>query len=334
MHALGSLPDVVASTPFILNQVMLSTASGVSGVVMHGIDTAFAPQVTDIQKFLREGELAQLDGEVETAEGAKIPGIIIGRELARSLAVSPGAALTVVSPSGLLSPTGMMPRWKKFQVVGLFESGMYEYDTSMAYISIASAQSFFKMGDTVTGLEVKVKDIYATDGVARQISDLAGPGYQVRDWKDMHRNLYSALRLEKLAMFVILALIILVAAFSIVATLVMMVNDKNREIAILKSMGATTGAIKRIFMLQGLIIGIIGTALGLAGGLALAWLQNTHEIVKLAKDVYYIPALTVKISTIDSVLVALCAVVICFLATIYPAGQAAKLEPAEALRYE
>jgi lipoprotein-releasing system permease protein len=218
--------------------------------------------------------------------------------------------------------------------VGLFESGMYEYDTSMAYISTGNAQSFFKLGDTVTGIEVKVRDIYATEPVVRAISDILGPSYQVRDWKDMHHNLYSALKLEKLAMFVILTLIILVAAFSIVATLVMMVNDKNREIAILKSMGATSGAIKRIFMLQGLIIGFFGTVAGLALGLALAWLQNNYQIVSLAKDVYYIPALTVKISLLDICWVALCTVIICFVATIYPSGQAAKLEPAEALRYE
>ena len=334
MHGLGAVPDVVAATPFILNQVMLSSGSGVSGVVLNGIDTENAPKVTDIKKFLIEGELAQLESEVPVEEGAKLPGIIIGRELARSLAISPGSPLTVVSPTGLLSPTGMMPRWKKFQVVGLFESGMYEYDTSMAYISIGNAQSFFKMNDTVTGIEVKVRDIYKTEAVVRAISDILGPSYQVRDWKDMHKNLYSALKLEKLAMFVILTLIILVAAFSIVATLVMMVNDKNREIAILKSMGATSGAIKRIFMLQGLVIGFFGTVLGLALGLLVAWLQNNFQIVSLAKDVYYIPALTVKIGLLDICWVALCTVIICFMATIYPAAQAAKLEPAEALRYE
>ncbi len=334
MHQLGAVPDVVAATPFILNQVMLSSGAAVSGVVLNGIDTQNAPKVTDIKKFLIEGELAQLESEVPVEEGAKLPGIIIGRELARSLAISPGSPLTVVSPTGLLSPTGMMPRWKKFQVVGLFESGMYEYDTSMAYISIGNAQSFFKMNDTVTGIEVKVRDIYKTEAVVRAISDILGPSYQVRDWKDMHKNLYSALKLEKLAMFVILTLIILVAAFSIVATLVMMVNDKNREIAILKSMGATSGAIKRIFMLQGLVIGFFGTVLGLALGLLVAWLQNNFQIVSLAKDVYYIPALTVKIGLLDICWVALCTVIICFMATIYPAAQAAKLEPAEALRYE
>lgn len=336
MHALGAVPDVVAATPFILNQVMLSSASGVSGVVLHGIDTVNAPKVTDIEKFLVEGDLKSLEGEVETGQddGARLPGIIIGRELARSLAVSPGSPLTIVSPTGLLSPTGMMPRWKKFEVVGLFESGMYEYDTAMAYISVGNAQSFFKTGDVVTGLEVKVSDIYKTGPVVRAIRDILGPSYQVRDWKDMHRNLYSALKLEKLAMFVILTLIILVAAFSIVATLVMMVNDKNREIAILKSMGATSGAIKRIFMLQGLLIGFVGTVLGLSLGLLLAWLQNEYQIVSLAKDVYYIPALSVKIGLIDTCWVAACTIIICFVATIYPAGQAAKLDPAEALRYE
>lgn len=334
MQQIAPVQDVVASTPFVLSQVMLSSGSSVSGVVMHGIDITTAPDVIDVKKTIKEGDLKLLEGEVDSADGAKLPGIIVGKELSRMLGIYPGNPITVISPTGLLSPTGMMPRWKKFLVVGIFESGMYEYDTSIAYISIANAQSFLKMNDAVTGIEVRVRDIYNTAGVVSSIQNITGPSYQVRDWKEMHKNLYSALKLEKTAMFIILTLIILVAAFSIVATLIMMVNDKNKEIAILKSMGATSGAIKIIFMFQGVVIGAFGTALGLGLGFLLAFLQNQYQIVSLSKDVYYIPALTVKISLVDTSWVAFCAIFISFIATLYPSGQAAGLDPAEALRYE
>jgi lipoprotein-releasing system permease protein len=227
-----------------------------------------------------------------------------------------------------------MPRWKKFFVVGIFESGMYEYDTTLAYISMKNAQSFLKMADEATGVEVKVSDIYQVKTFADAIRNKIGLSYLVRDWMEMHRNLYSALKLEKTAMSIILILIILVAAFNIIGTLIMVVHDKNRDIAILKSMGATSAAVMRIFVIQGLIIGVFGTALGLTGGYLLAFLQNHYHIVGLSQDIYYIPNLTVKTSFIDTLWVSLAAVLITFLATIYPSRQAARLDPAEALRYE
>lgn len=334
MDKISTVPDVVASTPFIICQVMVSTSSSVSGAVMRGVDVATAPYVIDLHKTLIEGKLEFLEQEFDSAEGGKLPGIIIGKELARTLGVYPGTPVTVISPTGLLSPTGMTPRWKKFMVVGIFESGMYEYDTSIVYVSNTSAQNFMKMADEVSGIEIRVRDIYKTSGTVSAIRQILDPSLQVRDWKEMHRNLYSALKLEKTAMFVILTLIILVAAFSIVATLIMMVTEKHKEIAILKAMGATPGAIQRIFMLQGVIIGCIGTLLGLVMGFALAYIQNRYQIVSLSKDVYYIPALTVKISAVDVCWVAGCAVLISFLATMYPSRQAAALDPAEALRYE
>ena len=334
MDRISGLEDVVASTPFIISQVMLSSDSNVSGVHLWGIDVPTAPAVTDIEKNLIEGDLRRLDEDHAYEKNSKLPGIILGSEVAKNIGVFPGAPVTVISPTGLLSPSGMVPRWKKFLVVGIFESGMYEYDTQNAYISIAHAQSFLKMSDEVTGIAVRVKDIYNTETVVNRIRGVLGSSCQVRDWKDMHRNLYSALKLEKLAMFVMLILIIVVAAFSIVATLVMMVNEKNKEIAILKSMGATSGAVMRVFMLQGLVIGIVGTLLGLGGGLLLAYLQNHYQIVSLSKDVYYIPALTVKVSGWDTFWVAFSAVLISFVATLYPSLQAASLDPVEALRYE
>ena len=325
---------VVASTPFILSQAMLSTGTNVSGVVLRGIDPATAPSVIKIKESLTEGSLEQLVKEQPATDGTKLPGIIIGKELAKLLGVSRGEPLTVISPTGLITPTGMMPRWKKFLVVGIFESGMYEYDTTLAYIAIPHAQSFLKMADEVTGVEVKVTDIYQVKKIADGIREKLGLSYFVRDWMEMHRNLYSALKLEKTAMFIILILIILVAAFNIIGTLIMVVHDKNRDIAILKAMGASSSAIMRIFIIQGLVIGIFGTALGLFGGYVLAYIQNHYHIVGLSQDIYYIPNLTVKTSFFDTFWVVFSAILITFLATVYPSRQASRLDPAEALRYE
>ena len=327
-------PGVVASTPFILFQGMLSSGSNVSGVVLRGIDVATAPAVIRIQEILVEGRLDQLEKEQASSDGSKLQGIIIGRELSKMLGVGLGEPITVISPAGLITPSGLMPRWKKFFIVGIFESGMYEYDTTLAYLSMKNAQSFLKMADDATGVEVKVTDIYQARSFAEAIRKKLGDTYLVRDWMEMHRNLYSALKLEKSAMFIILILIILVAAFNIIGTLIMVVHDKNRDIAILKSMGATSAAVMRIFVIQGLVIGVVGTALGLFGGFLLAFIQNHYHIVGLSQDIYYIPNLIVKTSFMDTFWVSLSGVLITFLATIYPSRQAARLDPAEALRYE
>jgi lipoprotein-releasing system permease protein len=334
MEKIRDCPGVVASTPFILSQAMLSSGTNVSGVVLRGIDIATAPSVIKIKETLVEGSLDQLGKEQQSADGAKLPGILVGKELAKLLGVGLGEPITVISPTGLITPTGMAPRWKKFLVVAIFESGMYEYDTTLAYISMANAQSFLKMADEATGVEVKVTDIYQVRAVADAIREKIGLSYLVRDWMEMHRNLYSALKLEKTAMFIILVLIILVAAFNIIGTLIMVVHDKNRDIAILKAMGATSSAVMRIFMIQGLVIGVVGTTLGLFGGYLLAFIQNQYHVVGLSQDIYYIPQLTVKTSLLDTFWISFAAVLITFLATIYPSRQAARLDPAEGLRYE
>jgi len=331
---LNKLKNVKAATPFIISTVMLSSGSRVSPVILHGIDIETAPGVIDIKRSIIEGELKLLQDDIYYDNSTNYPGIIIGKELSEILGIGTGSPVTVISPTGLISPAGMVPGWKKFIIAGIFESGMYEYDTGMAYISVENAQRFMKMPGEVGGIWLSVNDIYDTESVVTKAKELLGPEYQIRDWKEMHKNLYAALKLEKTAMFIILILIIIVAAFSIVATLIMMVNDKNREIAILKSMGATKASIMRIFMLQGLIIGTTGTVIGLAGGCFLAFVQNNFHIVSLSKDIYYIPDLTVKINAWDVFFVAFIAILISFIATFYPSRQAANLEPAEALRYE
>jgi lipoprotein-releasing system permease protein len=211
---------------------------------------------------------------------------------------------------------------------------MYEYDSALAYISLANAQQFFNQPDVATEIEVKVEDIYGVKRLSKTIEERLGIAYQVRDWMEMHKNLYAALKLEKMAMFVILVLIILVAAFNIVGTLIMVVNDKYKDIAILKSMGARSFSIMKIFVLEGLIIGFIGTFLGIVGGVLLATLQNTYRIVSLPPDVYYISHLLIKITPRDLILVIVSAISISLVATLYPSWQASKLDPAEALRYE
>ncbi len=332
MESLESVGDITASTPVLLSQVMISGGSGVTGVLLHGIDTASAAKVFNLEDTIVKGDIKKLDTAFH--EGTGSTGIIIGVEMAGMLGVDVGSVVRIISPSGLLSPAGMMPRWKRFIVEGIFESGMYEYDTGFAYISLFDAQRFLRMPDEVTLVAVKTADIHRTDSVVNRIKEEFGDFYSVRDWKEMHKNLYYALKLEKTAMFVILVLIIIVAAFSIVATLIMMVHDKNREIAVLKSMGARSGSIMKIFMFQGLVIGVVGTVIGLVAGYFLAFLQNNFQIVSLSKDVYYIASLTVKTSFADTFWVVFCAILISFMATLYPSRQAAALDPAEALRYE
>jgi lipoprotein-releasing system permease protein len=333
---------VLAAAPFIHSQIMLRNGPHASGAVLKGVDPWRAGRVLDLEKNMKDSHLkalvtSDLQADTEGSEGvASPPGIILGKELARLLLVRPGDEIYTVSPfGGSLTPIGgRVPHMKKFTVVGLFDSGMYDYDTSFAYVSIESAQQMLRLGDSVNGIEVKVDDIYRVDEISEGILESLGPGYWTQDWMQMNKNFFSALKLEKTVMFIILALIILVAAFNIISTLIMMVIDKTREIAILKSMGATAKSIMKIFMLDGLIIGAVGTILGLMGGGVLCYVLKRYEFVKLPSDVYYISTLPVRVQILDVTLVALSAIAISFLATLYPSYQASRLDPASAIRYE
>jgi lipoprotein-releasing system permease protein len=222
---------------------------------------------------------------------------------------------------------------KRFKVAGLFTSGMYEYDGSLAYVALPEAQRLLRMGGAVTGIELRVDDIYRAGKIGRSISDALGFPYWTRDWMQMNRNLFSALKLEKTVMFIILVLIVLVAAFNIASTLIMMVMEKTRDIAILKTMGATNKSIRRIFVFNGMIIGAVGTALGVALGFLACFLLDRYKFIELPGDVYYITTLPVRLEFLDAALIAVAALVICFLATLYPARQAARMDPVEAIRY-
>ncbi len=331
----GEVSGVNAATPFIYTQVMISSRKAISGAVLRGIEPKTASKVINLPKNLRAGSLEELEAENKPEGMRSTPGIILGNELARNIGALRGDPVTVISPLGRLTPLGRVPRSQTFRVAGIFDSGMYEYDSTIAYVSLWAAQRFLGIGDRVTGIEVRVDDIYAADRVARAIGKaLDGYPYWSRDWMRMNKNLFSALKLEKIVMFIILTLIILVAAFNIVGTLIMVVIEKTRDIAILKSMGATRRSIMKIFMIEGAVIGLVGTLLGLLGGYTLCTLLATYKFIELPSDVYYISTLPVQMNPLDVALIAVAAIVITLAASVYPAWQASRFDPAEAIRYE
>ncbi|HEX8948411.1 MAG TPA: lipoprotein-releasing ABC transporter permease subunit [Dissulfurispiraceae bacterium] len=325
---LKGIPHVTSVSPFVLGQVMISSGKKASGVVMRGVAPDSELKTTDILKHIKYGSLGDLE-----EKGGK-PWIVIGMELSSMLGVLPGDTVNVISPVGEVGPLGMLPKVKQYRVAAIFEMGMFEYDTSLVLTDIKAAQAFFGLGDAVNGIELRLDDIYKSPGVREEVKQRLGFPYYARDWMQMNRNLFSALKLEKFAMFVILILIVLVASFNIVSTLMMSVVEKQREIAILKSMGATNRSIMLVFMFQGLLIGFVGTALGVSGGYVLGKILNNYELIKLPADVYYLSKLPVKMELVDFISVSVSAITISFLSTLYPSYHAARLNPVEPLRYE
>ena len=322
------VPGVVSATPFVLQQALFTSPSGgATGGLLRGVDLATPAVRAAIASQVRFGS-------VEPLLTGSEPALLLGRELARSLGVAPGDHVTVISPQGAMTAVGLVPKMRRFLVAGYVEVGMYEYDASLAYTSLASAQEFAGLGNRVTGVEVKLADPFHAKEVGRALAARLKGAYWIRDWMDMNRNLFAALQLEKLALFVIVTIIVLVAAFAIIGHLVLLVAEKRKEIGILKAMGAGAGSIGAVFLVAGMLIGVGGTVAGSAFGLLLIWVQNTYKIIRLAGDVYQISYLPMKLTGWDFAMIVCSTLVISFLATLSPARRAARLDPIEVLRYE
>ena len=324
-----TVDDVTGATPYLYAQTLLSGTRGGTGVVLRGIDPSTARGVIALPEQMVEGNIDDLIQD----EDARLPNIILGIALAADLHVSVGDKVRLISPSGPLTPMGIIPKIKTCRITGLFESGMYEYDSSIAYMHIPAVQNFLQSGDVVHGIEVTVreKELNRADRVGKQIVKLLGNGFIAKDWMSMNRNLFAAFKLEKIGMFICVALIILVAALNIISALIMVVMEKEKDIAILKSMGTTSHSIMKIFFNQGLVIGLSGTFLGVAGGLGLCEILSRYKFIELPSNVYPMNTLPIKVLPMDVTIIAVSAIIITLSATIYPSWKASKVKPAEVL---
>lgn len=315
--------------PYIYYKAAIASKTGSDGIVVRGIYPEKERLVTDVERNLKVGSL-ELD---EDEDG--LPGILLGATLADRLGVELGDNVVLFSlKEGSLTTGWSQPKASKLKLRGIFETGMYEYDASMAYISLPTAQKLFNLGTRVTGLHVKLDNLYQAGKVAEQLEEKLGYHYYALDWMHMHKNLFSWMQLEKYAMFIVLSLIVAVAAFNIISTLIMVVIEKRKDIGVLKSMGSTNSSIMKIFMFEGLVVGAIGIILGTIFGYILCWIQRSFNIISLPAEIYFISTLPVEMRPLDFILVASAAMILTFLATVYPARRAAQLPPVDAIRYE
>jgi lipoprotein-releasing system permease protein len=326
-----AIPHVIGVSPYIWEKGLLRSGKYSDGIILKGTDPATLGEVSDVVRNITYGELNL--GMVQREEGSDLPGILVGSYLADRLYLTLGDVVTVFSLTGVRSMF-QMPPVQQFIVTGYFETGMYEFDNTYAYISVEAAQKLFRMGETVSGLEIRLDNLYKADQVVQEIDKRLGYPYTADTWFEMRRNLISWMQIEKWAMFIILCLIIIVAAFNIISTLIMVVMEKTREIGILKSMGATSKSIRQIFLYEGVVVGVIGTLLGCLIGFALCWAQLKYKLLTLPGDVYFINTLPVKMEPLDFLFVALASLALCLLSAVYPAHRASTLEPVEAIRYE
>jgi lipoprotein-releasing system permease protein len=352
MERLSKQPHVIAAAPDIYEQVLISRGPRARGAVLKGVIPAYERKVSDLLNSVKTGSAdAFEENKTSTAlpstetqspsslEGAKdrvaaMPPIILGKDMAAELGADVGSVVLVVSPQGELTPFGMVPKYNRFRVAGIFDSGFYDYDSAWAFTRLADSQQLFGLGDLVSVLEFKIDDIYQAEKIGYDLEQAAGNGFMSTNWIEQNKPLFRALRLERLVTFITIGLIVFVAALNILISLTMMVMEKTRDIAVLMSMGTRKSQIRRVFIAQGMLIGLIGTAIGLVVGYALSWTGGHYHLLALAPEVYSIDYVPFAPRIMDGVLVAGIAIGVSLIATIYPSWSAAKILPAEALRYE
>ncbi len=324
---LREFPHVLGAAPAILGKALITTSQGQSFITIKGIDPALEKSVTDIGRSMRQGRMASLN---EGGDGP--PGILLGADLARTLKVRVGDRVQVLTPEGTLSPMGMLPRARSLEVAGIFSLGLFEFDSAYGFVTMPVAERLTGR-DTPELIELRVDDIYRAHDVAGAIMEQSAGQYLTEDWTQLNRSLFSALWLEKMAISITIGLIVMVAALNIVASLILLVMEKHRDIAILKTMGASGRSIMLVFMLQGLIIGFIGTGIGATAGWVVSSVLDRYKLIRIPMDVYQVSYVPFVVLPFDFILVVVSAILVCFVATLYPSHQASKLDPAEALRY-
>jgi lipoprotein-releasing system permease protein len=326
---LSGVEGVVGAAPAILDKALVSTEVNNQFITIKGIDPALETHVTDLGRAMKEGSVDALRSQSEN----DLPGILLGNELANSLGAKVGETVTLLTPNGTLSPMGMLPRPRRARVAGIYSLGIYEFDSGYGFVSLDFARRLVAR-EGVDLIQLRVERIYDAPDVAHRIMQSLGQQYVAQDWADMNRSLFSALGLEKMAISITIGLIVMVAALNIIASLILLVMEKSRDIAILKTMGTSSARVMQIFMLQGLVIGLVGTLVGAAGGYALARVLDKYRLVRIPSDVYQVSYVPFVVQPLDFIVVVVAAITICFLATIYPSRQASKLDPIQALRFE
>ena len=329
IEKLRGVPHVLGAAPTILGQGLLAAGGRSAPVQVKGVDLALESQVSNFPRSIQSGSLDDL-----TRPGGGGPdSIFLGKDLAMKLGVTVGDSVSLLTAQGTLSPMGLIPRSPRLRVAGTFSLGLYEFDAGYGFVSLDAAKRLFKQ-DTIDYIQLRVDSIYDAPRIALSIPTAIGPDYVASDWSVMNRSLFSALSLEKIAVSMAIGLIVMVAALNIVASLILLVMEKHRDIAILKTMGASAKSVTAIFMIEGLIIGLLGASIGAIGGAAIATIVDRYALIPVPPDVYMVSHMPLMVIPVDVLLVALMALIICFGATIYPSRQAARLDPAQALRYE